>query len=136
MKSILALALVVALSSAVYIPEWKSCGVQDAVWIPTDIHCDNEMVHNEPNTIYVCGNVTKDVTATKYHLNAKEFGVGVINKDLKLKIPFVLTAGSQFCFNYTFTIPSYVVGSFSLEFSPFDENNVLGCAEVETSLYF
>ncbi len=136
MKTIIALAVLLVAASATVVPDWKNCGEASAVWVPINVTLEKPIAHNEPNFISGCGNVTQAFTTNAYNLLAKEFGVSVINKN-RTMAEKSFQVGELYCLEYNFTIPSYVIGSFSLEFSPIDNNgNILGCIEADASLLF
>jgi len=137
MKAILALALIFVAASASVVPDWKNCGAENAPWVPINVTLDDSIAHNTPNGIHGCGNVTAPFTVAGYNLVAKEFGVGVIDKNKTMSEPLTFQVGELYCLNYNFTIPTYVIGSFTLQFSPMDaQGNILGCIQADASLFF
>jgi hypothetical protein len=136
MKTIIALTILLVAASAAVVPDWKNCGAANAIWVPVNLTLEKPIAHNEPNYISGCGNVTQAFTTNAFNVAAKEFGVSVVDKNRTMEAK-TFQANELYCLNYNFTIPSYVIGSFALSFSPIDDKgNVLGCLELDASLLF
>ena len=134
MKAILALIVLVAVVSADYTPNWKSCGAASDSWVAVAPTLDKQPARNTQVTIHACGNVQDDVTVGDFALTAKLAGITIYSTTVPLTAQEVFP-GSQYCFDYSVFIPIIAVGSFSIDLELQDNNKAhLGCLEVDFSL--
>jgi len=138
MKAFLALFLLFAASSAVMINDWKNCGSSKSQWIPLTLHTEKSTSSETPCYVSICGLALVPFTATGYNLDAKKWGFSLYSKKGNIRSRSY-AGGEQFCFEYTFKIPSVAtsVGTFDLHVSALDEaGSTLGCMKFESSYLF
>lgn len=134
MKAVLALIAILAIASATYTPNWKSCGTASDSWIPIAPTLDKQPARNTQITIHACGNVQDDVDVQDFALTAKLAGVTIYSTTVPLTQQEVLP-GSQYCYDYSVFIPIIAVGSFEIDLELQDNNKAeLGCLQLNFSL--
>ena len=138
MKAVLALFLIFAAASATLITDWKNCGAEGQSWTPISLNTEKSENSEDPCSVSICGKANVPFTANGYNLNAKKFGLSIYSKKGNIR-DRTYEAEQEFCFDYTFKIPSLAThfGSFDLEVSALDtEGNVLGCMEFDSDYLF
>jgi len=138
MKAFLALFLLFAAVSAATINDWKNCGSSKAQWIPLTLRTEKSTSSDVPCYVSICGLALVPFTANGYNLDAKKWGFSLYSKKGNIKSRSYV-GGEQFCFDYTFKIPSVAtsVGSFDLYVSALDQaGNTLGCMQFDSSYLF
>ena len=134
MKAIFALLVILAVASAQFTPDWKSCGASSDSWVPVAPTLDKKPARNTQVTIHACGNVQDDITVDNFELTAKLAGVTIYSTDVSLTSQEVFP-GSQYCFDYSVFIPIIAVGSFQIDLQLQDATKAsLGCLELDFSL--
>jgi len=134
MKSLIVIALVLALASADYTPTWSSCSTQDDPWQPSTVTLDQKPVPNITDKIHACGNVQDDVTVGSFKLQVKLAGVIVFTQVVKLTQQEILP-GSQYCFDYSAYIPPIAKGSFGITFNLQDDTeSSIGCVALDLQI--
>lgn len=132
MRIIILALLVVALASQ-FTPNWSNCGDGDS-WSTTTVTLAEAPARGQNNTISVCGQSADDFTIQFYNIAVSVFGVTVANKTTTHPQNTSIIAGAQHCFDYNFTIPTYAVGSISVDLTLVDPTGAgRGCVELDCS---
>jgi len=133
MKVILALFLIFAAASASFISDWKNCGSSQSSWTPLTLYTEKTAIVDKPIYVSICGRANVGFTAFAYSLVAKKWGLSLYKKNGNIT-PRVYEANQLFCIEYSFAIPSFVVGSFDLTLTAIDINGAaLGCMQFDSS---
>ncbi len=134
MRSFILIALLLALASADFTPNWTSCSGSDDPWQPTTVTLDNQPVPNENDKIHACGTVQDDVTVGSFKLQVKLGGIVVFTQVVKVTQQEVLP-GSQYCFDYSAYIPPIAKGSFDITFELQDNTDAgIGCVNLDLKI--
>lgn len=135
MMKLIVLALIVTVLSADFVPKWSSCSDPSDSWHPTNVTLNNAPTHGKPVTASICGESVDTWTCDAYSFKVKILNIVVDSGTTELKKPQILDAGQTACWNFTITVPPFVIGTVAAEFWPVDDGqNTRGCVEIDVTV--
>jgi len=128
MKSLFIIPLLFLLTLATYNPDWTVTNPYNNIYKPTNVTAASQAWIFHRDNVTVCGDVASDFNAYQfsYKLMIKDTVFYYGTRDLEHK---TIPAGSQYCFDFEFLIPSIPSPGFSVNLtlqSPADDICAIG----------
>lgn len=135
MLKVLAIFMMLAIFSADYTPNWKSCSDPSDSWHPTSVTLNAPPVHGQVSTLDICGESVDNFTMNAFTFKVKVLNIVIDSGTRPVRPPVVATAGVINCTIFNMTIPSFLIGTIDAQIWGLDtDGNERGCLQFDITV--
>ena len=113
MKAFIVFALIVAITSAYYVPEWTAINPSGSAFKISSVLSQNFPIPTQNNILQVCGTAAADISVASFNYqigrDSTVWFSGVVNVP-----PQNIFNGGNYCFFFNFQVPTIAAPRFSV----------------------
>lgn len=130
MKAVICFALLLAVCSAAFNPQWKTVNSYSNTWKAAGVYAQSNARVGQNNVVTVCGNANYDTTVSAYTYQIGRAGQiwyqGVVGVP-----PQNLFQGSGYCYYFNYQVPNVAYPNYSVNLTLQNPSTALNTVQVD-----